>query len=156
MKWHAPREEPPQQTRAEDGVEQPECGTLADVHVVAVGQEEALPAERHDAGRGVDLHAAFARKVVAHPLVVVAREEEDPDAAVGHRRQPSERTDEAPGHHLAVLEPEVEDVAQQHHRLGIGRNGVEPGDELPLDPAGDLGAASAQMDIGCEVDHAKR
>ena len=121
-----------------------------------MGQEEALPAERFDAGRRADLHAAFAREVIAHPHVVVAREKEDAYAAVGHRSQPAERPDEAAGHHLAVFEPEVEDIAQKNDRLGIGRDGIEPGDELPLDTTGDLGAASAQMDIGCEVDHANR
>ena len=107
-----PREERAQQARAKQRVHRLQKPLALDAHVVAVRDEDALRAERQHLRRGTDLHAAFARQVVGHPHVVVAREEEDADAAVGQLGQLAERADEALGDHAAVFEPEIEEVAQ--------------------------------------------
>ena len=90
-----------------------------------------MSGERHLLRRGVDFHAAFTREVVAHPHIVVAREEDHAHAPVREFGQLAERPHEAFGNHAAVFEPEVEDVAQKKDRLRIAPRGVEPCDETP-------------------------
>lgn len=150
---YAPREEPPQRPRAEDAVEQAEHRLSVDVHVVAVGHEDAPSAECEQLRRSVHLDAAFARQVVAHPHVVVTRQEGHAHAPVGQFGQFAQRPHEAFGHHAAVFEPEIEDVAHQEDRLRIAPRPVEPGDKTPLDLPGCVRIARTEVYVRGEIVH---
>ena len=101
----------------------------------------------------MDLQAAFALEVVTDPQVVVAREEDHADAAVGQLGQLAQRAHKPFGHDPLVLEPEVEDVTHKEDRLGVVRHGVEPRDEPALDTLRRSPVARTQMYVGCEIVH---
>ena len=126
---------------------------MTDVHVVAVGDEYLFAGEGHELRLREDLDAAFAREVIAHPHIVVAREKHDPHPPVRQIGQPAQHAHEPFGDHFAVFEPEVEHIAHQKDRLRIAARVVEPRRETAFDFAGALFAAASQMDIGREIDH---
>ncbi len=148
-----PRERRPQNTRTEHGIHEPQHGFVADVHVVAVGYENIAAREGHATRRKPYLHAAFPRKIFAAPHVVVAYQQHYPHPAVSQLGQLAQRTSEALGDHLAVLEPEIEDVARQKYGLGILRRHVEPPHETPLHAARRLLVARSEMNVRGEIVH---
>ena len=150
---HAPRKEPAQRPRPENTIHEAEPRQVADVDIVAVRQKEPLAGERHYLRLGMDLHAAFAVQVVAHPHVVVAGEEAHAHAAVGQFGQFAQRADEPLRHDPPVFEPEIEQVPEQVDRLGIAGNGVEPRREPTLGAPRRRRIAGTQMNIRGEVDH---
>ena len=149
----APREEPLQRPRAEPAVQQFQQRLSVDLHVVAVGHEDPSAVERQQLRRGVDLHAALAREVVADPHVVIPRKEDHADAAVGEFGEFAQRTYEPLGDHTPIFEPEVEDVADEKDRLRIAGRGIEPRHEPPFDLPGRSVATRPEVYVGREIDH---
>ncbi len=150
---HAPRKEPFQRPRPEYPVQEFQHRLSVDIHVVAVGDEDFFAREGHHLRRGADLHPALTREVVADPHVVVAREEDHPHAPVRQLGQFPQRAHEALGHHTAVFEPEIENVADQKYRFRIAGDLVEPRHEASFDrPCGML-VTRPQMYVGCEIIH---
>ena len=118
---HEPREKPAQRTRTAHRIHEAQHRQMTDVHVVAVGDEYLFAGEGHERRLREDLDAAFAREVIAHPLIVGAREIHDPHPPVRQIGQPAQHAHEPFGDHFAVFEPEVEDVTHQENRLRILR-----------------------------------
>ena len=120
---------------------------------VAVGEVEELASELHGHGAVVHDGAALLGEVVLAPDVVVADEEVHLHAAVGELAHLAEEAGVALGHHVAVLEPEVEDVAQHIHGRGLLLYLVEEVDQPPLAGTHRGECAAAQVCIGDEVNH---
>ena len=93
---------------------------------VAVPYQEALPIEFHLDGFVVDDGAEFLREVVEHPHVVVANEEVYLYPTVSQLGQFAEDAGVSARHQIAVAEPEVEYIAQQHQGLAVVLDAVEP------------------------------
>ena len=86
---------------------------------VAVTDEAVLAIEFKDLGFSMDDSAKFFGEVVEHPHVVVAEEEVYLDAAVGQLGELAEEARVTTRHQMAVGEPEIEDVTQEHEFLTI-------------------------------------
>ena len=86
---------------------------------VAVAYQELLSAEFHSDRLVVDDGAELLGEVVEHPHVVVAEEEVYFDAAVGQLGELAEEARVAARHQMAIGEPEVKDITQQHEGLAV-------------------------------------
>ena len=150
---HAPRKEPSERLRAETAVHKFQHRLPVDLHVVAVGHENPASGERQQLRRGVYLHAAFAREVIPDPHVVISREEDHADAAIGQFGEFAQRAHEALRHHPPVFEPEVENVTHEKNRLRITRRSIKPRHEPPFERPGRCVIARSQVYVGGEVDH---
>ena len=118
---------------------------------VTMTDKESLTAYLKKDGFAVDRDAKFLREVVEHPHVVVTGEEYDGDSCVAEFSQFSQKSGEAPGDCVAILEPEIEDVAEKIDRMGIMADLFKPADDslLPCDTGGMIG--DAQVKIGGKV-----
>ena len=79
----APRKNSFERSRTERTVQKFEHRLTVDVHIVAVGHEDLPSGKGQQPGRGIDLHAALAGKVVTDPHVVIARKEDHTDSPFG-------------------------------------------------------------------------
>ena len=96
--------------------------------------------------------AAFLFEVSVGPDVVVTREVMNLDTHIGEFRQLSKETCIALGHHMSVLVPEVEHVAQQIDGSRLLLDAVEESYQSALLHALMLYGKRAQMGVGQEID----
>ena len=114
---HAPAgmdagEEALAQAIVEDAAQELELAVLA-AQSIAMAEVEEAAVDFHHATLRVERDATFLLQIVAHPQVVVAREEVHLHAHVRQFANLSQQTGVALGHDGLVLVPEVEDVAEQ-------------------------------------------
>ena len=95
-----------------------------------------------------DVHLVL--QVVEQPHVVVADEEVQLDAFVGQLGHAPQQPHVAFGHHVAVGEPKVEHVAEEHHHGGILLYAVQQLAELLF--ALQRVVAGTQVGVGDEVE----
>ena len=112
---------------------------------VAVAYQHPLAAELHHHRVVVHDGPHLLRQVVEHPHVVVADEEMDLHPLVGQLGQLAQQPHMPAGHEVAVGEPEVEDVAQQHQLLAVGLNLVQQTAEQQLALPGVRAAAQMRV-----------
>ena len=128
-KGHAPAgmdagEEALTQAIVEDAAQELELAVLA-AQPVAMAQVEEAAVDVHHAALRVERDATFLLQVVAHPQVVVAREEMHLHAHVRQLAYLAQQAGVALGHHGLVLVPEVKDVAEQVDGGGFVLDAVE-------------------------------
>lgn len=87
---------------------------------VSVTYEKAFATEVEGCGFIVDYGTELLGEVVEHPHVVVAEEEVYLNAAVGQLGELAEEARVAARYQMAIGEPEVEDITQQHEGLAVG------------------------------------
>ena len=133
---------------AEHATDQFRLGVVAAERVAVTGQHPAAVDLEHAPGLLHDVYAQFLFEIVGHPPVVVAAEEPDigPLRHLGQRR---EHAHAAARHHVAVVHPEIEDVAQQVERLQVGRKRLQVLHERPLPDTAGIGVRP-QMQVGHE------
>ena len=78
------------------------------------------------------LGARLLLNIVENPDIVITRKPMDLNALVSKFAQLTQETGEAPRHDIFVLEPIVDDVAQEVERLAIGLDAVEETNHPPL------------------------
>ena len=88
-------------------------------------QSEEAAVDVHHAALRVERDTTFLLQIVAHPQVVVAREEMHLHAHVRQLANLSQQAGVALGHHGLVLVPEVKDVAEQIDGGGFVLDAVE-------------------------------
>ena len=117
---------------------------------VAVAQAEFFRAYLHHLRLLQPLQAQLL-EVAVRPDVVVAREEIDLHAGIQKRHQCSKHPHIAFGHHVAVLVPEVPDVAHEVQRLRLRRINTLQESHEGVFPRGRIPHPEAQMDVGDEI-----
>lgn len=119
--------------------------------IVAMTEEEIAPIDGHANRLLMNLDAQFGREIVEHPGIVVTREEVDIDTCVDKFGDLGLEADEASRDDGLVLEPVVEDIAEDVEGLGVGFYCVEPTDYagLVLPMVGDVWCA--EVEVGGEV-----
>ena len=126
---HAPAgmdagEEALAQAIVEDAAQEFELAVLA-AQPFAMAQVEEAAVDIHHAALRVERDATFFLQVVAHPQVVVAREEMHLHAHVRQLAYLAQQAGVTLGHHGLVLVPEVKDVAEQIDGGGFVLDAVE-------------------------------
>lgn len=139
----------------EDAAQQP-IAALRTPQRVAVAEVEPAAVVLVEVGVVEDLYPELALEpagplAAAHPVVVVSAHQADPDAAVGRAAERPEDGVEARRRRRAVLEPEVEEVAQDVDRLA-GRARVEERDQRALLGSLARGRLPAEVGVGEEID----
>ena len=120
------------------------------VQAVAVADEEAFAVELHGNRLLVLDEADFAFEVVESPHIMVAGEEMHLDAAIGQLGELAEQTHVAAWHDIAVREPEIEHIAEQHEGVAAVLDGVEETAQFPF-TLGRVGAA-AEVGVGDKIE----
>lgn len=124
-------------------------GDFADA--VAMFHEEGVSVEFADQGSVDNLHSYFVAQVVEEPDIVIAFEPGYFNSAVGETGECSEEAYEASRHHVAILIPIVEYVAEEENLACGGCDGFEPSDDFPFMRLRVGNVAGAEMKVGDEV-----
>ena len=118
-----------------------------------MSDENTLTAEQEHLRKSADFDTAFARQVIRDPHIVIAREEDHADTAIGEFGQFAQCTNETFRNNPAVFEPEIEDIPDEEDRFGVLRRFVEPGDETPFGLPGESLVPGSEVYVGCEIIH---
>ena len=92
-------------------------------------------------------HATFLLEIISLPKVVIATEKVHFHTHVGQFADFSEQTRVALGHHIAILKPEIEDVAHEIYGLGLMLDAFEKIDQPALLCPGMRYRPAAEMGI---------
>ena len=116
-----------------------------------MGQIEDLSADFQSAWLTMDDDAALFLQIIQHPHVVITAEIVHLHTQVSQFADFAQETGIAPGHHLLILEPEVEHVAHHINSLSLLLDLVEEIDQTPLLCASVLDGTASQMGIADKV-----
>ena len=115
-----------------------------------MSKEEGFPFYLNGFGLVVHDNAAFLGEVVFAPDVMIPSKEVNGNAHIGEFRQLAQETCVAFGNNILVLEPEIEQVAQNVNTLGLCLYLVEETAQVLLLLPGVLRCATPQMCITYE------
>ncbi len=135
---------------AEQGAEKPEARRIF-ADSVAMGDEEFFAVKLGGYYAVDHLDAQFAGEIVENPYVVVPYEPSDFYAGVSQLGKAAEETGKAAGHHVAVLKPEVEHVADEVDSFGIFGHVAQAAHDAPLGLVGGGKVCSAEMQVAEKV-----
>src|SRR5688500_19400955 len=92
-------------------------------------------------------YAEFVRKIIEHPHVMVSCKKEYRNTRVAEFGKLAEQSHITFRDGVFILKPEIEDIAQQINRMGVGFDGITPSYYLlfPLQARGMIG--HAQMEV---------
>jgi serine protease Do len=125
---------------------------IAGGETVAVGEKERSPL-RGDADRvGEGVESDFPLKEGTGPPVVIAAQEEDGEAGARQGLESGQDGEAARGNGVAILEPEVEEIAHEDEGGGLPRDLLEEFEESPLLLPFALRGGRADMGVADEVD----
>ena len=116
LPWVQQTIEPPVESVVEDPLDEQVLALLAP-QSVAVPHEAAVPVDVEQSRFTVDYRPERLREIVLHPHVVVACKIMDFNTLRVQLLQAGEQREVALRHHVAVLEPIVENIAQQEQML---------------------------------------
>jgi hypothetical protein len=85
---------------------------------ITMSEIDPLPLMPHREGFGPDRHSDRVPEDPAGPPIMVPPQERDGHSRFDHPADLGEHPEMAPGHHMAVLEPEIEEVTQDVKVLG--------------------------------------
>ena len=118
---------------------------------VAMGQIEYLIVNLDGGWLTVQNNATFLLQIAIGPQVVVACEEMYLDPHIGQFGDLTQETGESLGHHIAVLIPEVEHIAQQIDGCRLMLDTVEKPDESSFLHTSVLDGERSQVSIGEKI-----
>ena len=125
---------------------------VAGAKAIAVADEKRLAAQQIGLRQAMHGNAQFVGEVVAHPHIVVAGEEGDGQARIGEFGELSLKPDEPLRNGVPVFKPEIEHVAHQKQRGGIGLNLIEPAHHGLFAFTAEGGRRGAKVKIGGKID----
>ena len=103
----------------------------------------------------LNAHTALTLEVIEAPHVVVSGVKDNLNSPIRQLRQAAQDPYKAARCNLVVLEPEVEDIAQEVDGLGILGNHIEPAAEGTLGALRLLAIGTAEVYVRHEVYHSK-
>src|SRR5690606_18915988 len=105
---------------------------VAGTQAVSMAYKEALSVEKEFFRFAIDWDIQFLLKVVFHPKVVVANKEVNGNSTILYFSELPQNPYKSFRHHVFVLEPEIEEIAQKIDGGGIVPHLLQPFYELLL------------------------
>ena len=87
--------------------------SLLATQTIAVPHETTLSVDHHELRFAIDVRPERAGEIVLHPHIVIARKVVDFNSLLVQLLQECEQGDIASRHHIAILKPVIENVAQE-------------------------------------------